>query len=88
MGEVCNVAMYLTNRECRPAGRLHGRLVVSMRPIPADQVDTAIRVSGRMSAVHGAPAHTGTPAALVSGDWWAGWWVCHRRPTPADVGTS
>lgn len=59
-----NVAMYVTDRECRPAGRLHGRLVVSMRPIPADQVDTAIRVSGRMPAMHGAPIHTGTPAAL------------------------
>ncbi len=59
-----NVAMYLTNRECRPAGRLHGPLVVSMRPIPTHQLDTAIRVSGHMPAVHGAPVHTGNPAAL------------------------
>ena len=59
-----NVAMYVTNRECRPAGRLQGPLVVSLRPIPAHQVDTAIRVSGRMPAVHGAPVHTGNPAAL------------------------
>ncbi|MGH3510875.1 MAG: putative hydro-lyase [Pseudonocardiaceae bacterium] len=59
-----NVAMYVTNRECRPAGCLHGPLVVSMRPIPAHQVDTAIRVSGQMPAVHGAPVHTGNPAAL------------------------
>src|SRR5437764_8350110 len=29
----CNVPMYRTNRECRPAGRFHGRLVVSMRPL-------------------------------------------------------
>jgi uncharacterized protein YcsI (UPF0317 family) len=59
-----NVAMYVTNRECRPAGRLHGQLVVSMRPIPAHQVDTAIQVSGNMPAVHGAPVHVGEPAAL------------------------
>ncbi|MDQ2881774.1 MAG: putative hydro-lyase [Actinomycetota bacterium] len=59
-----NVAMFVTNRECRPAGRLHGQLVVSLRPIPARQVDTAIRVSGLMPAAHGAPVHTGNPAAL------------------------
>ena len=32
-----NVPMYRTNRQCRPAGRLHGELVVSMRPIPAQR---------------------------------------------------
>jgi uncharacterized protein YcsI (UPF0317 family) len=63
-----NVAMYVTDRPCRSAGRLSGRLVVSMRPIPADQVDTAVRVSGRMPAVHGAPVHVGDPAALGIAD--------------------
>jgi uncharacterized protein YcsI (UPF0317 family) len=59
-----NVAMYVTNRECRPAGRLQGPLVVSMRPIPAHQLNAAIRVSGQMPAAHGAPVHIGTPAEL------------------------
>jgi uncharacterized protein YcsI (UPF0317 family) len=59
-----NVAMYRTRRECRPAGRLHGPLVVSMRQIPADLVDTATRVSGLMPAVHGGPVHVGDPGAL------------------------
>jgi uncharacterized protein YcsI (UPF0317 family) len=59
-----NVAMHVTNRECRSAGRLHGPLVVSMHPIPAHQVDTVIRLSGQMPAAHGAPVHIGTPAAL------------------------
>jgi uncharacterized protein YcsI (UPF0317 family) len=63
-----NVAMYLTDRSCRPAGRLSGRLVVSMRPIPADQVDTAVRVTGRMPAVHGAPVHVGDPGELGIAD--------------------
>ena len=36
-----NVPMYLTNRACRPAGRLQGNLVVSMRPIPAGRVADA-----------------------------------------------
>ncbi len=60
----CNVPMYLTDRECRPGGRLSGRMVVSMRPIPADRVAEAVMISGRMPAVHGAPVHVGDPAAL------------------------
>jgi uncharacterized protein YcsI (UPF0317 family) len=40
-----NVAMYVTDRECRPAGRLHGPLVVSLRMIPAALVETAARVA-------------------------------------------
>jgi uncharacterized protein YcsI (UPF0317 family) len=59
-----NVAMYVTGTRCRPAGRLHGPLVVSMRMIPAGLVDTAVRVSGLMPAVHGAPVHVGDPAGL------------------------
>ncbi|GII22660.1 putative hydro-lyase [Planosporangium mesophilum] len=63
-----NVAMYLTDRECRPAGRVHGPMVVSMRMVPTDLVDTAVRESGRMPAVHGAPVHVGDPAALGIAD--------------------
>jgi len=43
---------------------MRGPLVVSMRPIPADQVAAAVRISGRYPAVHGAPVHVGEPAAL------------------------
>jgi uncharacterized protein YcsI (UPF0317 family) len=59
-----NVSMYVTNRPCRPAGRLHGPLVVSMRQIPAERVDDVVRISGAMPAVHGAPVHVGDPEAL------------------------
>jgi uncharacterized protein YcsI (UPF0317 family) len=59
-----NVAMYRTTRECRPSGRLHGPLVVSMRLIPDELVETAVDVTARMPAVHGAPVHIGDPAAL------------------------
>jgi uncharacterized protein YcsI (UPF0317 family) len=48
-----NVPMYVTNRQCRPAGRLSGPLVA-----------TARSVSGTMPDVHGSPIHTGDPAAL------------------------
>ncbi len=60
----CNVPMYLTNRPCRPAGRLQGPMVVSMRPIPADRVAEAAVISGRYPGVHGAPVHVGAPEAL------------------------
>jgi uncharacterized protein YcsI (UPF0317 family) len=59
-----NVPMYRTNRACAPAGRFHGPLVVSMRPIPAAQVALVTDVSGRYPRVHGAPVHAGDPAAL------------------------
>jgi uncharacterized protein YcsI (UPF0317 family) len=59
-----NVPMYRTNRPCRPAGAMSGPLVVSMRPIPADQVAAAVRISGQYPAVHGAPVHIGEPEAL------------------------
>ncbi|GAB3486862.1 putative hydro-lyase [Nocardiopsis coralliicola] len=63
-----NVPMYATNTDCRPAGRLHGPLVVSMRPIPAGQVADAVRITSRYPAVHGAPVHVGDPAALGIAD--------------------
>lgn len=63
-----NVPMYSTDVECRGAGRLSGPLVVSMRPIPASQVATAVRVTSRYPAVHGAPVHVGDPARLGISD--------------------
>lgn len=64
----CNVSMYRTNVECRPAGRLSGPLVVSMRPVPAGQVPTAVQVTARMPAVHGAPVQVGSPETLGIAD--------------------
>lgn len=63
-----NVPMYRTNRPCRPAGAMSGPLVVSMRPIPAERVADAVRISGRYPAVHGAPVHVGEPGALGIAD--------------------
>ncbi|UNH40022.1 putative hydro-lyase [Moellerella wisconsensis] len=64
----CNVPMYRTNQLCRPAGRLQGELVVSMRPIAADRVADAVMISGRFPAVHGSPVHVGCPEALGISD--------------------
>ncbi len=63
--EACsNVPMYRTKVPTTPAGRFHGPLVVSMRPIPASLIPLAVRVTGRFERVHGAPVHVGEPAAL------------------------
>ncbi|NGO81667.1 putative hydro-lyase [Streptomyces sp. YC504] len=59
-----NVPMYLTDRPCRSAGRLHGRMVVSMRPVPPEKLSTAIRESALLPAVHGSPVHCGDPSVL------------------------
>jgi len=62
--EGCNVPMFITNIECVPAGRFHGPMVVTMRPIPQQKVVRAVQVTGRYPAVHGAPVHIGDPSAI------------------------
>ncbi|HEY9316165.1 putative hydro-lyase [Williamsia sp.] len=62
------VPMFRTSRRCRPAGNISGPLVVSMRPVPAGLVATAVRVTSRYPAVHGSPVHIGDPGALGIAD--------------------
>lgn len=59
-----NVPMYLTNIDCEEAGIFHGKLVVSMRPMPADQVIRAVSITASMPRVHGAPIHIGDPGKI------------------------
>lgn len=63
-----NVPMYRTTVPTTPAGRFSGPLVVSMRPVPADRVADAVRITARYPAVHGVPVHVGDPAALGIAD--------------------
>ena len=63
-----NVPMYITSIQCRPAGILHGPMVVSMRPIPGGAVARAVEVTAAMHAVHGAPVHVGSPEAIGISD--------------------
>lgn len=63
-----NVPMYRTQVPATPAGRFSGPLVVSMRPIPADRVADAVRITARYPAVHGAPVHVGDSAGLGIAD--------------------
>jgi uncharacterized protein YcsI (UPF0317 family) len=60
----CNVPMYITSIPTVPAGAFHGPMVVSMRPIPPEQVVRAVQVTSRFPSVHGAPVHLGDPAAI------------------------
>lgn len=60
----CNVPMYLTGVDCTPAGSMSGKMVMSMRPIPHNQVVKAVQISGAIPQVHGAPIHIGDPAAI------------------------
>ncbi|MGI5838228.1 MAG: putative hydro-lyase [bacterium] len=62
--EGVNVPMYKTNIPCVPAGRFHGNMVVSMRPIPDRQIVKAVMVTSRYPSVHGAPIHIGSPDSI------------------------
>ncbi|HZK67052.1 MAG TPA: putative hydro-lyase [Chloroflexota bacterium] len=64
MEEGVNVPMFITSRECVPAGIFRGPLVVTMRPVPAEKVVRAVQVTSRFPSVHGAPIHIGDPAFL------------------------
>ena len=63
-----NVPMFVTNRQCEPGGRFAGPLVVSMRPVPAGLVATAVEVTAGCPAAHGAPVQVGEPAELGIAD--------------------
>ena len=63
-----NVSMYRTSIQTQRAGRFHGPLVVSMRPMkPADAI-RAVQITTRLPSVHGAPVHLGFPEAIGISD--------------------
>jgi uncharacterized protein YcsI (UPF0317 family) len=62
------VPAYVTGLELDSAGPFRGRMVVSMRPIPPDQVSRAVQVTSRFPATHGAPVHVGDPSAIGIAD--------------------
>ena len=59
-----NVPMYITSIPTRPAGMFSGPMVVSMRPVPQEQIVRAVQVTSRFPDTHGAPVHIGDPAAI------------------------
>lgn len=62
------VPMYRTSVECAPVGRLHGPMVVSMRPIPEALAGRVRAICARYPGSHGEPVQVGDPARLGIGD--------------------
>ena len=59
-----NVPMYITNIDCRPAGVFSGPLIVTMRPIPIEKLNLALKITSRYPSVHGSPIHKGDPGLI------------------------
>ncbi|MGD7009878.1 putative hydro-lyase [Metabacillus sp. 84] len=62
--EGVNVPMFHTNLPCRQSGLFKGTMVVSMRPIPANQAAAAVQITARSPKSHGAPVHIGNPEQI------------------------
>jgi uncharacterized protein YcsI (UPF0317 family) len=59
-----NVPMYRTRVRLAPAGRLHGTMVVSMRPYRAEEIERVRDVTRPYRIGHGEPVAWGDPAQL------------------------
>ena len=59
-----NVSMYITSRDCQPAGPFFAPLVVTMRPMKPAEAVRAIQVTTRFHLTHGAPVHMGSPEEI------------------------
>jgi uncharacterized protein YcsI (UPF0317 family) len=59
-----NVAMYRTNMATEAVGLFQGPMVVSMRPMKAEDAVRAVQVTSRFPNVHGAPVHIGDPSLI------------------------
>lgn len=62
--EKCNVPMYRSSIPTHGTSRLHGPMVVSMRPMKAADAIRAIQITSRFPSVHGAPVHLGDPSLI------------------------
>ena len=75
----------MTDIQTVPAGRLHGPMVVSMRPIPIHQVPRAVQVTSRFPNHHGAPVHIGDPSVIGIADLSTARWVDGPKVLPGEV---
>lgn len=80
-----NIAMWRTSIECSPAGRFHGPMVVTMRPIASDQLVKAITISAQYPGAHGAPVHVGEPSVIGINDIGQPDWGDPAEFAPGDV---
>ncbi len=63
-----DIAAFRTNIKTTPAPPFSGPLVVSMRAVAAADAARAGAITARFTHAHGAPLHTGDPAALGIAD--------------------
>ncbi len=63
-----NVPMFRSNIDLVPAGPFSGKMVVTMRPLREDQVDTATKISAKFPQAHGAPIAVGDPSLIGISD--------------------
>lgn len=63
-----NVPMYRTNIDTEGTRSLFGPMVVSMRPMSAQDAIRAIQITSRFPSVHGAPVHLGDPSLIGISD--------------------
>ena len=61
------VPMFRSSIATIAAGQFRGQLVVTMRPVPEEQVDTAVGITSRYPYAHGAPVHIGSPEDIGIG---------------------
>jgi uncharacterized protein YcsI (UPF0317 family) len=62
------ISMFTTSIACRPAGRFHGPVVATMRPVSESQVQLVSELSARYPHAHGGPIHIGSPDAIGVSD--------------------
>lgn len=62
------VPMFRSNIDTVPSGPFSGKMVVSMRAIPANRVEEVVAISRRFPLAHGAPVYWGDPAGLGIAD--------------------
>ncbi|MCS7206377.1 MAG: putative hydro-lyase [Dehalococcoidia bacterium] len=63
-GDCPTFTAYITGVPCTPAGKFHGRMVVTMRPMTPAHAIQAVQVTSRFPKAHGAPVHIGDPSVI------------------------
>ncbi|KAM4662606.1 D-glutamate cyclase, mitochondrial isoform 2-T4 [Discoglossus pictus] len=81
----CNVSMYKTAVPCSPVGSFSCNLVVTMRPVPLNKLDAAVKATHPMKRYHGAPIHIGNPDFLGIKDLQKPDYGDSVKPHPEDV---
>lgn len=79
------IAVYTSGIDCTAAGPFAGPMVVSLRPVPNDQVDRVIEITRRYPATHGGPVHVGDPAEIGITDVGAVDWGLPPQIGPQDT---